>query len=508
MKSYNMNAKPNLLIVDDIKVNLLLLESIMKKLDVNLIKASSGFEALEKTKDVELALAIVDVWMPGMDGFELALKLNEERANDKIPVIFLTANYGNELDVFKGYDSGAVDYIIKPINNQILLSKVNIFLDLFKQKQTVVYNAALLKESAKELERVNIALKSSEEKYRSYIDNAPDGVFIADEMGRFIEMNKSACLLTGYSFEELYRLSFSDIILKKQSDDTLPFFESLKNNGSVKSDLIYVQKNGSKRWWSVEAVKLSNGNYLCFTKDITDRKRAEQELHCSLEQLHQLTQHIETVRENERLNIARELHDDLGQALTAVKIDLGIIKRDISDEKIATTVNNVSELVRDTIVTVQRLTAQLRPQIIDDLGLEAAIEWYTKEFAQRNGVEIALHIEAGIPITPNASLTVFRIMQESLTNISRYAKATKADISLSKLDDTVYFAISDNGIGISDSQLKSKKSFGLIGMKERSASLGGTLEVSRGEKNGTVVQMSFPLNLITQEVIDSPEPNP
>jgi PAS domain S-box-containing protein len=481
----------------------------MKKLDVNLIKASSGFEALEKTKDVELALAIVDVWMPGMDGFELALKLNEERANDKVPVIFLTANYGNEMDVFKGYDSGAVDYIIKPINNQILLSKVNIFLDLFKQKQTVVYNAALLKESAKELERVNIALKTSEEKYRSYIDNAPDGVFIADEKGKFIEMNKAACLITGYSVEELSRLSFSDIILKKQNNDTPHYFESLINGGSVKSDLIYIQKNGSKRWWSLEAVKLSNGNYLCFTKDITDRKRAERELHCSLEQLHQLTQHIETVRENERLNIARELHDDLGQALTAVKIDLGIIKRDVSDEKIITKVNNVSELVRDTIVTVQRLTAQLRPQIIDDLGLEAAIEWYTKEFAQRNGVEIALHIESGIRVTPNASLTVFRIMQESLTNISRYAKATRADISLSKLDDNVYFTISDNGIGISDSHLKSKKSFGLIGMKERSASLGGTLEVSRGEKNGTVVQMSFPLNFKeAAEGTDLLEPNP
>ena len=159
--------------------------------------------------------------------------------------------------------------------------------------------------------------------------------------------------------------------------------------------------------------------------------------------------------------------------LPLLKLTLGIIKRDVSDEKVISKINKVSELVRDTIITVQRLTAQLRPQIIDDLGLEAAIEWYIKEFAQRNGMEILLHIDSNLSIPPNASLTVFRIMQESLTNISRYAKASRADISLSKSDDIVHFAISDNGIGISESHLKSKKSFGLIGMKERSASLGG-----------------------------------
>lgn len=484
-----MNAKPNLLIVDDIKVNLFLLESIMKKVEVNLIKASSGFEALEKTNGVELALAIIDVWMPGMDGYELAVKLNENRTNDKVPVIFVTANYGSEMDVFKGYDSGAVDYIIKPINNQIILSKVNVFLDLFRQNQTV-------KQSKQELERVNIALKTSEEKYRSYIDNAPDGIFITDEKGKFIQMNKAASIITGYTFEELSCMGFSDLVKHRPNKEDNNYLENLINNGTVKADLRYCPKNGTMRWWSLEAVSLSNGQYLCFTKDITDRKKAEQELNSSLEQLHQLTRYVDEVRENERVAIARELHDDLGQALTAVKIDLGIIKRDISDEMIIDKVSKVSELVRDTILTVQRLTAQLRPPMIDDLGLEAAIEWYSKEFAQRNGIEIFLDIEPGIPVVHNAALIVFRIMQESLTNISRYAKASCVDIKLNRFENTICFSISDDGVGISDCQIKSKKSFGLIGMKERSASLGGTFEVSRGEPNGTVVKISFPLDTV------------
>jgi len=194
--------KPNLLIVDDKESNLFLLETILKKLDANLIKASSGLEAIEKTRGIEIALAILDVMMPGMSGYELAEKLNEERVEDKIPVIFLTANYGNETEVFKGYDSGAVDYIIKPINIQILVSKVKVLLDLYNQRQRIIRDAELLKKSADELIRANNALKKSEEKYRSYIDNAPDGVFVVDESGKYLEVNDAACTITGYPKEE------------------------------------------------------------------------------------------------------------------------------------------------------------------------------------------------------------------------------------------------------------------------------------------------------------------
>jgi PAS domain S-box-containing protein len=383
-----MNQKPNLLIVDDIQVNLFLIESLLRKTDVNLIKATSGFEALEKASGVDLALAVLDVRMPGMDGYELAKRLNENRHEDKVPVIFLTANYMSETEIFEGYDSGAVDYLIKPINNQILISKVNVFLDLFRQKQIVRENARLLKESAEELARVNGALKESEEKYRSYIDYAPDGVIVADETGRFLEVNQATTTITGYPQNELLGMSFSDILHKKSLKEKTGFFRDTEQQNPAKSELLFKHKNGSNLWLSIESVKLSEKQYLCFTQDITARKRAEQELHCSLKQLQQLTQHIEEVRENERVVIARELHDDLGQALTAVKIDLGIIKQKITDQDVIVKIDKVSELVRDTIFTVQRLTSELRPQIIDDLGLEAAIEWYSYDFAERNQLDV------------------------------------------------------------------------------------------------------------------------
>lgn len=488
-----MKMKPNLLIVDDVKINLSLLEAMVKKTDVNLIKASSGFEALEKADGLDLALAIIDVRMPGMGGYELAVRLNEKRIGDKVPVIFLTATSVDELEIFGGYDSGAVDYLIRPFKPKILISKVNVFIDLYRQKQLIIENACLLKEAAERLSVLNEALKRSEEKYRSYIDNAPDGVFVVDESGKCLEVNDAACAITGYSKEELIKMSVSDIVLKESQLIDHDYFLNSFKTGKTKADLCFKHKSGSKRWWSVESVKLSEKSFLCFTQDITERKRLDEELQSSLEQLHQLTQYIEKVREDERVAISRELHDDLGQALTAVRIDLGIIRQMISDDKVILKINEVSKLVKNTIITVQRLTAKLRPQIIDDLGLEAAIEWYTKEFAQRNKIDVHLHLDSALSISSDASLTVFRIMQESLTNISRHSKAARTDIWLSKNGNNTIFIISDDGIGITNDKIKSKKSFGIIGMKERVASLGGTFEIYPGKEKGTEIKIIFPL---------------
>jgi PAS domain S-box-containing protein len=231
-----------------------------------------------------------------------------------------------------------------------------------------------------------------------------------------------------------------------------------------------------------------------FFTDITDKKKVEEELKSSLEQQHQLTRYIEKVREDERVAISRELHDDLGQALTAVKIDLGTIRQNVSDKEVLFRISKVSELVSDTIKTVQKLTSQLRPQIIDDLGLESAIEWYTAEYEQRSKIRIILDLNYGYNIAPEASLIIFRVMQEALTNIARHSKATEVKIGLSKNDNNINLRISDNGIGISEEEIKSKKSFGIISMRERAASLGGTFEINRDKNSGTLINLIFPLN--------------
>jgi signal transduction histidine kinase len=257
---------------------------------------------------------------------------------------------------------------------------------------------------------------------------------------------------------------------------------------------MFKHKNGTTRWWIAETVKLSETRFLGFTKDITKSKKIEEELQKSLEQLQQLSEHIEQARENERLNISRELHDDLGQALTAVKIDLEIIKQQTSDIIVKEKLDNVKALVGNTIKSVQRITSQLRPEIIDDLGLEAAIDWYTKEFSKRYGIEVFLDVDSEIPISKDKSLPLFRIVQESLTNIARHARAKHVEILLNKQGDVIQLVVADNGVGITEDEINSKKSFGIMSMSERTASLGGSFEISRGNDFGSKILVTFPIN--------------
>lgn len=497
-----MNLSPNLLIVDDNMANIFLLEAIIRTLKVNLIKATSGNEALQKIKGVGLALAIIDVQMPEMNGYELALKINEQRLDDKVPVIFLTANYFDEADVAKGYDSGAVDYIFKPVNSRILLSKTSIFLDLYNQKQTIIRNAELLKKSADELIRTNDALKKREEKlqeeqlFTNSLLNSIPGIFYLytyPEL-KMVTWNKQHETLLGFEATEMKDRHVLEWHTPENREAVLNSLDGFMDTCHASVESWLLAKDGHSIPFLLSAVKFeSRGqNYLIgIGTDITERIKAEEELKNSLAQLHQLSQHIEKARENERVAISRELHDDLGQALTAVKIDMGIIKQKISDDNAILRINKVIALVGETIKTVQRLTSQLRPEIIDDLGLVAAVDWYSKEFAERTGIEVLLDLDSDLEINPNNSLPLFRIIQESLTNIARHSKATRAEISLGKNGNSVHCEISDNGIGITDDEIQSKKSFGIMSMKERVASLNGSFEICSKNNCGTVIKFSL-----------------
>ena len=497
-----MSYRPNLLIVADIEANLALLRALTHKINVNLIEALSGAEALEKARGVELALAIIDVQMPEMSGYELAEKLNEDRLDDKVPLIFLTANYFDETEVFRAYHSGAVDYIIKPVNSQILKSKISVFLDLFNQKQNIIRNVAQLKTLANDLISVNDSLIKHQEELqqeqlfnKALLDSIP-GIFYLytyPEL-KMVKWNKQHEILFGFDAAEMEGRHVIEWHIPETRKAVLASLDGFMDTGQAGVETSLLAKDGHSIPFLLTAVKFeSQGqNYLIGVGlDMTERKKADEELKNSLEQLHQLSKYVEQVRENERVSISRELHDDLGQALTAVKIDLGIIKQKIQDDDLVLRMNKVTALVSETIKTVQRLTSQLRPEIIDDLGLVAAIEWYTKEFAERTGIEVFLDLDFDITISPDHSLTLFRIMQESLTNIARHSGATHVEVSLSEIEESVHFRIADNGIGITGEEIKSKKSFGIMSMKERAASLGGSFEIYSENDNGTVIKLTL-----------------
>jgi len=302
-----MKHLPNILIVDDIEVNLSLLETIVGSIHVNLIQALSGPEALEKIRGVELALAILDVRMPIMNGFELALKINENRSGDNVPIIFLTAMSNNEHEEFKGYGSGAVDYLYKPVSKHVLLSKINIFIHLFNQKQTIIKEAVKLQRTKDELILVNAALKRNEAKYRSYIESAPDGVFVTDEKGNYKEVNKAACRITGYSKEKLLKMSITDLLPDDFKESELADFKKLVKVGRVKLDLPFNDKEGIRRWWDFEAVKLSKSRFLCFTNEITQRIELEDSLRAY---------QIELEIQNDEVKLAKDQAEIVSQKYT------------------------------------------------------------------------------------------------------------------------------------------------------------------------------------------------
>ncbi|MEI7663861.1 MAG: PAS domain S-box protein, partial [Bacteroidota bacterium] len=252
---------------------------------------------------------IIDVRMPVMNGYELALKLNENREEDKVPIIFLTASHVDEIQVFEGYSSGAVDYIFKPVDHRILLCKVNVFLDLYIQKKVILQNIAELKTNAGELTRVNSALKESEGKYRSYIDHAPEGVFVADETGKYLEVNEAACRMTGYSREELLNMSVAAILPEESVAEGTNHFKNVIKKGSAKTEMLYLHKSGTKRWWAVEGVKLSDTRYLGFTEDITRRKVMEESLRVYQTELEMQNDELEKALE--KLNTVSEKYIEL-----------------------------------------------------------------------------------------------------------------------------------------------------------------------------------------------------
>jgi len=227
-----------------------------------------------------------------------------------------------------------------------------------------------------------------------------------------------------------------------------------------------------------------------------DRKRAEEELRKSREELRNLSAYLQSAREQERTSIAREVHDDLGQTLTALKMDLSWLGKRLSgDQKsLLEKTESMSKLIDATIQTVQRLSARLRPGLLDDLGLAAAIEWQAKEFENRTGTKCELTLGFDdIPLDRDLSTAIFRIFQETLTNVARHANATSVKTSLKEEPGKLVLEVTDNGKGITENQISDPKSFGLIGIRERARFFNGEVKISGIGGEGTMVRVGIPV---------------
>ena len=247
---------------------------------------------------------------------------------------------------------------------------------------------------------------------------------------------------------------------------------------------------------SLNPLHLGDTRAFCLiASDLSEVKRAEQELRASTVQLRNLAARLLSVREQERARIAREIHDELGQSLTAVKIDISWLAGRLSPgngemlERIGATVQLADNLIK----SVRRISTDLRPGILD-LGLAAAVEWQAQEFQARTGIPCKLRLLAQqVVVAPNVSTTLFRIFQETLTNVARHAGATRTEVVLQKQRDGLALLIRDNGRGFDPEDPSLSKSLGLLGMRERAAILGGQVSISSAPGKGTSVAAWIPL---------------
>jgi PAS domain S-box-containing protein len=240
---------------------------------------------------------------------------------------------------------------------------------------------------------------------------------------------------------------------------------------------------------------LQNKRIVITYEDITERKRAEEELERSRQQMRNLSAHLQSVREKERTSIARELHDELGQLLTALNMDIILLNRKIPAEQreLRERINAMSGLVDVTMKTLKRIYMDLRPGMLDHLGLPVAIEWQANEFSKRTGIPCRLVVKPeDMQLNADLSTAIFRIFQETLTNISRHAEAGRVEVSLRLSCGEVRFVVKDNGKGITEDQMAKPDSFGLLGIRERVSYWGGVVKITGKKGKGTTVSIRIP----------------
>src|SRR5512140_2773770 len=392
-----------------------------------------------------------------------------------------------------------------------------------------------------ERKRIEDALKASEIRYRRLFETAKDGILILDaDTGRITDANPFLQKFLGYSRAELLGKMLWEIGPFKDIAASRGAVRRLQKKEYIRYDNLPLETKGRRRRHVefVSNVYRENGAKViqCNIRDITARhqaeealanfsrelekrvdertaelltankllkkmldegKRAEETISKSRERLRNLSARLQSLLEEERTRISREIHDELGQSLTALKLELSSIRRSLATDglversaKVHETERTVSRIIR----TVQKIATDLRPGILDELGVAAAIEWVAKDFQKRTGISCTVSIRGAEKIASTAHATaVFRIVQEALTNVMRHAAASQVDVNLERTDDTLIVEVRDNGIGIREERIFDAKSLGITGIRERVLLLGGEAVISGKPGEGTLVRVTLPI---------------
>lgn len=357
-----------------------------------------------------------------------------------------------------------------------------------------------------ERKKTSNALKASEERYRSLVENATEALVVFDvEKQLFVSVSESASVLFKMSKDELLKIGPVNVSPQCQPDGRLSsdaareYIEKAIKGEKPSFEWMHCDKDGKPISCEVWLAHLPSENKMLIRAsiiDITERKKAKELLQKSYEDIRQLASNLESIREDERTNISREIHDELGQQLTGLKMDLHWLSRKINtaDNEVSNKMQESIELINTTITSVRKIATNLRPSILDDLGLIAALEWQGEEFKKRSAIDVEFINRVGdILLPPQAVTAIFRIYQELLTNIARHANATFVTTTLEKRGDSLYFSITDNGLGFNLETINNKRTLGLLGIKERTLLLGGTYEFKSVPGKGSKTVITIPL---------------
>lgn len=344
-------------------------------------------------------------------------------------------------------------------------------------------------------------LRISEAKWRNLFEILPVGVSVVDSNRKIQEFNNALCQILELSPEELLSGKYNNRRYLNSdytefNFDELPSIRTIQKNEPIRDVEVCVEvEGGIRKWVSVNAAPIPylNSSILA-TIDITGQKKAEAEIVKSREQLMQLYRHLNEVREEERSAIAREIHDELGQSLASLKLDLIGIKEDFEEQlKLKRKIDKAITLVDTSIKTVQKISSALRPQMLDELGLAAAIEWLSNDFKKRSGIKCSLDLQDIDYLEPNISISLFRIFQAALANIMLHSKAKSISVKLELRDEILLLSVKDDGIGITQEQINSSKSFGIVGMSERAEQINGSFEINSEINKGTEIKVTVPV---------------
>ncbi|HTR29222.1 MAG TPA: GAF domain-containing protein [Puia sp.] len=338
-----------------------------------------------------------------------------------------------------------------------------------------------------------------EKQFSDSIINLLPGIFyLYDEQLHFLRWNNRFEEMLGYSRDEFERMTVLDLFQGYQRELIRTKTEGIFATGRCEVEAELTTRDGVNIPFYFSGIKISYRDKPCVLGigfDMSGPKATENLLRQSEEDLRDLASSLQNVREEERAAIAREIHDELGQQLTAIKLDVSWVDRRIAGDAIVKErINGVLSMLTEMIHSIRRISTQLRPSVLDDLGLIEALKWQVRDFQKRTGIPVQFECsEDTLKLEPTVTTGLFRIFQESLTNIARHSEATAVLARLFVEDGRLILTIVDNGRGFDPASAKTRKTLGLLGMKERMFMMKGTYEIDSQPGKGTHLRFSVPL---------------